>query len=157
MSKQRTFKPPQSITAVFPQVKQVIHARKAVNVTVSSEDCEVGKKASTSECALAKATKRQFHADGVAIRLTDSFIIKGSTAIRFKTPETVKREIVSFDRHKDFASGTYRLSAAPPDWAKPSRRQGSNKPAKVKSGKTNKIVHRTARVRTTNSLMREEK
>lgn len=148
--KQKTFLPPRSITRSFPQVKRVLHAKKPVLVEVRPSDCREGKKLNTDECALAKATKRQFKADGVAIRLSDSFIIKGSTAIRFKTPETVKREIVSFDRHHDFAAGSYRLSSAPPDWAK-SRGNGSHLGGRSKTTKRTQIVHRTVRVRTTNS------
>lgn len=147
--KQKTFNPPRSLTRAFPQVRRVINATKPVVVEVRPRDCAEGKKFQTSECALAKATKRQFKADGVAIRMTDSFIVKGDTAIRFLTPETVKREIVSFDRHKDFAAGSYRLCATPPIWGRRNRSpnastSGGRKPI-------NKVVHHTARVRTVNS------
>jgi hypothetical protein len=140
------FKPPQSLTRLFPQVQRVVHAKKPVNVEVRPRDCAEGKKLMTNECALAKAAKRQFQADGVAIRLSDSYIVKGKTAIRFSTPETVKREIVSFDRHQDFASGIYRLSPAKPSWATPGKFAGKKR---GKQGKHRpKIIHRTARVRT---------
>lgn len=148
--KTKTFKPPRSLTRIFPQVKQVVHAKTAVKVEVSPKDCTEGKSYQTSECALAKAARRQFKADGVAIRLTDSFVVQGDTATRFKTPESVKRELVSFDRHKDFASGTYYLSPAPPIWANPNKKPSSGH-NKGDRRSTPRIVHRTIRVRTTNS------
>jgi hypothetical protein len=36
-------------------------------------------------------------------------LIKGNTAYRYITPESVVREIISFDRHQDFAPGDYGL------------------------------------------------
>lgn len=147
--KPKTYKPPRSITRAFPQVTQVIHATKPVLVDVRARDCEEGKSYQTDECALAKAAKRQFKADGVAIRLSDSFVIKGKTAIRFSTPDTVKRELVSFDRHKDFAPGSYRLSPARPNWANPRKKKSDGGGGHTRN--TNKVVHRTVRVRTTNS------
>lgn len=149
--KTQNFKPPRSITRIFPQVTRVIHAKKHVIVEVSSKDCKEGKGFQTNECALAKAAKRQFKADGVAIRLSDSFVIKGKTAIRFMTPETVKRELVSFDRHHDFAPGIYRLSPAPPQWSKSKIRGVGHSHKGGHNRKTNTKVHRTVRVRTTNS------
>lgn len=151
--KQKQFKPPRSLTRAFPQVKKVIHATQPVLVDVLPRDCTEGKKLQTDECALARAAKRQFKADGVAIRLSDSFIVNGDTAIRFATPDTVKRELVSFDRHKDFAAGMYRLSPARPEWARARANLpchgGGHSPA---GRNTNKAVHhRTVRVRTVNS------
>lgn len=154
MTKKKDFRtPPRSLTRDFPQVERVIFADKSVKVDVHPRDCKEGKKFQTSECALAKAAKRQFHADGVAIRLTDSFIIKGKTAIRFKTPESVKRELVSFDRHQDFAAGTYQLSRIPQDWRLPKvkREDITSGSRKEQPNKT----HRTVRVRTVNSGERE--
>ena len=43
-----------------------------------------------------------------------SYVIKGKSAIRFATPERVQREIVSFDRHQDFAPGEYHLTPKSP-------------------------------------------
>ncbi len=149
----KTFKPPRSLTRAFPQVKKVIHATEPVSVRVGKADCKEGRRLLTDDCALARAAKRQMKADGVAIRLSDSFVVKGDTAIRFKTPETVKRELVSFDRHQDFASGTYRLAAAPPNWSKPGRKHSPGG-GKVDNRDKHRVVygnHRTVRVRTTNS------
>jgi hypothetical protein len=42
-----------------------------------------------------------------------AWIIKGNLAVKYEVPESVAREIVSFDRHHDFRPGEYQLSAVP--------------------------------------------
>ena len=84
-------------------------ADKPVEISVSRKDCKDAKKLNPSECALARAARRELHADGVIIGMQSSYIIKDRIAMRFATPESVRREIVSFDRHQDFAPGDYYL------------------------------------------------
>lgn len=127
----------------FPQVREVIDATKPVKVVVSAKDNTDGQKNQPTECAMAKAMRREFKADGVIIGLSVSYIIKGTQAIRYKTTDTVAREITSFDRHQDFAPGVYGLSPISPA-------NRTDHPRGKPSG-TNpaRMVHKTtARVRT---------
>ncbi len=127
----------------FPGVEEVVDATKAVKVIVGKRDNRRGKKGQPTECAMARAMKREFNADGVIIGLSRSYIVKGKKAIRFQTTDTVAREIVSFDRHQDFAPGIYSLSPISPSTSHPS---GKNSGAGTHP---NRIVHKhTARVRT---------
>jgi hypothetical protein len=105
---------PRSIRKAFPQVQYVVDADKPMIVRVRKTDCDHAVPLDPSECALAKAAKREFHADAAVIGLSTSYVIKGNTAIRFESGERVAREIVSFDRHSDFAPGTYQLSPKSP-------------------------------------------
>jgi len=126
----------------FPNVEEVIDAVKPVKVIVRENDNVTGKKGQPTECAMARAMKREFDADGVIIGLSRSYIIKGKKATRYQTPDSVARELVSFDRHQDFAPGVYSLSPISPS---------SHKPSGTPSSGTNPrpIVHkRTVRVRT---------
>ncbi len=127
----------------FPKVTEVVDATRGVKVVVKESDNVVGRKNQPTECAMAKAMKREFDADGIIIGLSTSYIIRGEKATRYETPETVSREITSFDRHQDFAPGVYGLAPV-----SPSRRSGQ--PSGKSSGrKTRPIVHkRTVRVRT---------
>jgi hypothetical protein len=127
----------------FPNVEEVVDAVRAVKVIVRSRDNIEGRKNQPSECAMARAMKREFDADGIIIGLSRSYIIKGKKAIRYQTPDTVQRELVSFDRHQDFAPGIYGLSPISPSNHKPEKRtRGSGT-------HPNRLVHkRTARVRT---------
>lgn len=142
--RKKKLKAPRSLHRLFPQIKDVTDARAPVKVTVNGKDCAIGKKMQASECALAKAAKRQYHAEGAIIGMTFSYIIKGKKAIRFQTPPSVAREIVSFDRHSDFAPGEYHLAAV-----SPSQRLGSHTKSGPSGPRTNKRVthERTVRVR----------
>jgi hypothetical protein len=105
---------PCSIRRLFPNLKSVSDATKPVEVTVKASDCSIAKRMVAFECAMAKAAKRQYHADGAVIGLSYSYIVKGDHATRYRTPESVARKIVSFDRRSDFAPGEYALSPVPP-------------------------------------------
>jgi hypothetical protein len=137
---------PRSVRKLFPKVTAAYDAKAAIDVSVEDKDCKSGKKLDPSECALARAAKREFSADGVIIGMSTSYIIKGKEAIRFQTPESVSREIVSFDRSGDFAIGNYHL---PPK--SPTARFGGEKNKRANHG-TNKgakrrVHHTSARVR----------
>lgn len=137
---------PRSIRRIFPQVKYVKDADNAVEVHVKKTDCNSATQLDPMECALAKAAKREYHADAAVIGLASSYIIKGDTAIRYDTGQRIAREIVSFDRHADFAPGVYTLV---PKTA--TKRFGASKQKNNSNGGENKTakrkIHRTAKVR----------
>jgi hypothetical protein len=104
---------------------------------------------SPKRCALAKACRRMLKVDGASIGVGYSYLVKGAKAIRFATSEAVAREVVSFDRNRDFAPGRYLLSPV-----SKSARLGGNGQAHGENGNghspkhTKRIIHtRTARVR----------
>lgn len=130
---------------MFPNVIHAVDADTAIEVSVQRKDCKDAKKNNPMECALARAAKRELHVDGAIIGISSSYIIKGDTAFRFETPESVKREIVSFDRHGDFSPGDYYLTPKSPSnrFGRDERnykRKGGNHKAKRK-------IHHSARVR----------
>lgn len=144
-TKRKKTRGPRFLLRKFPQIKEIIDSGQAVQVKVQARDCTDGKKGQPSECALARATRRDYQADGVVIGMSYSYIIRGKKAIRFTTPETVKREITSFDRHSDFAPGDYHLAPV-----SPSQRLGEKRPKKPHSGSRDdkRVVHHsTVRVR----------
>lgn len=127
MKKKHSNSIPRSIKKMYPNVKTIIDAKHAVEITVNAKDCKSGEALNPSECALAKAVKRQFHADAAIIGLGASYIIKGSKATRFHTPERIRREIISFDRHNDFAEGSYQLTRKSPTLRLGYRASGKHK------------------------------
>lgn len=144
-TKRKKTRGPRFLLRKFPQIKEIIDSGQAVQVKVQSRDCTEGKKGQPSECALARATRRDYQADGVVIGMSFSYIIRGSKAIRFMTPATVSREITSFDRHSDFAPGDYHLAPV-----SPSQRLGMKRNKKPHSGSRDekrRVHHGTVRVR----------
>lgn len=134
---------PRSIKRLFPQVEHAFDSADAVEISVNKNDCKNATKLNPAECALARAAKREFQADGVIVGISTSYIIKGKEAMRFSTPESVSREIISFDRHHDFAPGEYYLrpkSASQRFGENTHKGGGKNKTARRK-------VHNSARVR----------
>ena len=142
--KAKSVKLPRSVRRLFPQVEYAVDATKPVEVSVGKRDCTDAKKMDPMNCALARAAKRELHADGVIIGMTTSYVVRGKVATRFATPISVAREIVSFDRHNDFAEGDYHLTPK-----SPTLRFGV-KDTRKKGGKHNapkRKVHHSVRVR----------
>lgn len=134
------------INKMYPRVKRIYDANRSIHIEVKDEDCATGKPNEPDECALAKAIKRQFHSQGAIIGLSHTYIIKGDKAFRFQTSSNVQREITSFDRHKDFASGVYTISKIAP-----TARLGN--PAHRHSGPSGK--HKKPRVRAKTARIRK--
>lgn len=143
-SKKREVTLPRSVKKLFPEVEFAFDADKPVEISVEPRDCRDGRKLMPTECALARAARRELKADSVIIGMSTSYVIRGNTAIRFATPQSVAREIVSFDRNQDFAPGDYHLAVKAPTnklgTYQTRNHGGGSKEAKRK-------VHHSARVR----------
>lgn len=92
-----------------PDVTSVKDAKRHIEIEVTKEDSKGADKRSPSTCALAKAFCRTF--DGAIISVSRAYLIKGKVATRYMVPDSIARELVSFDRHSDFAPGEYTLHA----------------------------------------------
>jgi len=140
-----------NVQKFYPRVKTLVDADKPVVITVTENDQITGHIMEETECALAVACKRQFKG-GAIIGLSASYIIKGTRAIRYKTSNSISREIVTFDRHKDFSPGVYTLVPFSPA----NRLQNRTRKYKPGSGETptkSRIAyHLTTRVRRKNTV-----
>ncbi len=97
----------------FPQVTSVVDATHNAAIEVTAKDASSKAVKDHNGCAMAVACKRKFHLDGVIISRSVAYLVKGKQARRFKLPESVSREVVSFDRGASFAPVKYTLSAVP--------------------------------------------
>ncbi len=138
------------IQADFPQVKRIVDATQSLNITVLKQDAAKGRKKDPAGCALAQACVRQKIADVAIIGIGTSYLIKGDTVTRYKTSQSVAREIVAYDRNAEFAEGgDYKLSKVCP-----SARLGTYHPDKNTGRKhphqgaqPSKRIHHTENVR----------
>lgn len=140
----------------FTKVKQVKDASDPVWVNVTKKDSNEGRKLDKADCALARACVREFSADGAVINVGTSYIVKGNTAVRFKTSTGVGREITSFDRNAGFEPGNDYLLAAfgPAQRLDAPRTKGPGTgPHKTDARRPNVHRHHTANIR----LFGEEK
>lgn len=139
------------IRRYFPKVDRVAEATKPIEIEVTSKDLDGAKKKSENGCVMANACGRLPGVDGAIIKPSFAYVIRGTLAIRYKTPVSVAREIVSFDRHKDFRIGTYHLSRVSKSQTLENNRKGRAKgrPRGRNTGAHSKhrVYHRTAGMR----------
>src|SRR5215472_13398933 len=96
-----------TVRKFFPGVTKVNDADSNQHVTVDSKDQKTAKRGDHNDCAMAVAAKRETKSDGVIISRSTAYLVKGKTATRFALPASVAKEVVSFDRSGEFASGEY--------------------------------------------------
>ena len=134
----------------FPDVKKVSDADEAIEIEVTKADNKSAKVRNHNACALAVSCKRSLHLDGVIVSINTAYLIKGTKATRYKLPESVSREIVSFDRDGGFDEGTYKLN---PCGKSDHLGERSERPTYAVStqgkggGKPRRFMHRTNGVR----------
>lgn len=92
-----------------PRVKRVYDATEPLMIEVTSKDCDNKAVKNHTECAMAVALKRQEHATSVIVARRTAYVIKGQTAYRYGVGESIKSEIVSFDRGAVFEPGLYKM------------------------------------------------
>lgn len=100
-----------NVQSVFPGVTKVVDAKKDSIFEVTKADTKAASVRNHTACAMAVACKRKLELDGVIMSVNTAYLIKGTTATRYKVPESVSREITSFDRNAAFEPGEYKLKA----------------------------------------------
>jgi|SRR6266850_4313047 len=123
----------------------LLDATHDVKLHITPNDIKNSRKNDPANCAAARAGKRELKKD-VRVFLTRTYVKHKKKWYRFITPESISREITSFDRGASFEPGEYKLKV-PSSTQKLGivRISGSGK-----SGKKNRIRknHATAMVRT---------
>lgn len=99
------------IRQYFPNVTEVHDADEDLLLEVVTDDSKQGVVKDHSHCALARACQKKFKARGVIVSIKTVYVIQKEGATRYQLPESVSREIVSFDRKGGFADGEYTLKA----------------------------------------------
>lgn len=95
----------------FPEVMHVEDADTDIDIEVTNKDSQSAVVRNHKGCAMAVACKRKMKLDGVIISVSTAYLVKDGVATRYKLPESVSREVVSFDRKGGFSSGQYSLKA----------------------------------------------
>lgn len=129
----------------FPKVTSVEDGKEETIIEVTKQDSNSAKVKNHESCAYAVACKRALKADGVIVAIKTLYVIRGTDAFRYHIPESVSREIVSFDRNAGFAPGTYKIKPVS-DANKLGAYRGYG--PKKTTGKKAKFIHQTSGIRT---------
>ncbi len=133
----------QIVQSFYPDVTKVRDSKRNLTIEVTKQDAHSSGVKKHKDCALAVACKR-LGADAAIVCLKTSYLIKGTEAVRYINPESIRREVISFDREAGFEPGVYTLSKVS------SAHEIGAKRRLAKSGRTAKkkmSYHRTENVR----------
>ena len=108
----------------------VVDADAAMMLQITPNDVKGASKKNPATCAAARAGQRELGKD-VRVFLTRTYVKEKNHWIRFKTPESVSREIISFDRGSAFDPGEYHFVPLSPS----QRLGGYRGPSTPKTGK----------------------
>ena len=116
-------------------------------LNIKTCDIQGSKKADASNCAAARALKRELGSQA-KVYLTRTYVKVGKVWARFITPQSISREIVAFDRGAQFEPGEYVLNP-------PSKKQRLG--IKRKSGASGKHTGNGKKVRHITASVRQMK
>src|SRR6516162_1349939 len=105
-------------------------ATKSLVIHITRKDVKMGAKKSPERCAAALAAKRDMHADEARIHLGRSYLRFGKKWVRYQTSNSLKAEIIAFDRGGSFSPGDYLLHKMSPAKSMGKRQSASEKKRK---------------------------
>lgn len=88
----------------------LVDASGDMEICVTKQDVSMSKKNDPANCAAANAIKRTIKTEA-EVHISRVYVKHKNRWVRFMTPESVSREITSFDRSAIFEPGTYVLKA----------------------------------------------
>lgn len=132
--------------------KRVVDATKSLRITITKRDASLGKTKDPASCAAARAIVRGIEdAKGARVHLGRTYIELPDKWVRYRTPNNLKTEIVSFDRgaSPEYSEGTYNLEKiAPSDRVAARKRKPGNDPrTRSKRPKIARKIHQIEGVR----------
>lgn len=128
-------------------------ARKPLTIILTKPDISNAKQKNSKCCAFARAAKRQFQVKNAYFFRSTAWLEYEDRLVRYALPQSVQKEIVSFDRTKVMAPGTYQLSKPSPhkQFGSTTARGKDNRRRhdKGQKGRGAKVRHMTQLVRNT--------
>lgn len=127
-------------------------AKSNLAIELRDDDIKNSKLRNSKECAFARACKRAKVADKAYFFRSTAWLEKDGKLTRYMLPQSMQKEIVSFDRSRIMAPGVYeikrpcRAETMSAIKKRSAKRPGRHQPANGKIKR--KIVHRTSLIRT---------
>jgi hypothetical protein len=126
--------------------KRVVDATRSLHIVISPRDAADGRTKDPAGCAAARAIVRGFREEGVKqarVHLGRVYVEYPNKWVRYKTPSSLRAEIISFDRgnQASFMPGDYTLQKI-----SPADRVGARE-AKYKIGGPEATRHKSRKAR----------
>jgi len=115
----------------------VVDAPKKLTIKVTAGDVQKGKTKDPGSCAAAQALLREKDCTEARVHLGRTYLKMGKKWLRFQTPESLRSEVISFDRGAAFQPGEYTFTPMSPACRFGSR-TGSAKPGARDKGSKNR-------------------
>lgn len=113
--------------------KPVVDARSPVVITITKRDCINGDTRDPGSCAAARALVREVpKCTKARVHLGRIYVEVGARWYRYKTPMSIRSEIIAFDRGAEFSPGEYKLSPLCPSEQAGARALRAKSPSKSK-------------------------
>lgn len=125
----------------------LVDAAEDVSIVINKRDVSESKKKDPGNCAAALAGRRELNTD-VRVYMTRVYVKDKAKKqwVRFITPMSIQKEIVSFDRGSNFEPGEYQFKAPSPSASLGYVYKGTGSGPKTGAPKK-RPVHTTANVR----------
>lgn len=92
----------------------VVDAPKKLKIIITDKDVAKGNTKDPGSCAAAQACMRQTNCTEARVHLGRTYLKMAGKWVRYHTPESLRGEIISFDRGAMFQPGEYTLSPMQP-------------------------------------------
>lgn len=110
----------------------VVDAPKKLTITITAKDVAKGNTKDPATCAAAQACLRQADCTEARVHLGRTYLKVGKKWVRYHTPESLRGEIISFDRGAMFQPGEYTLTAMQPTKRATGKAQSSSRASRAK-------------------------
>jgi len=96
------------------QGRKVVDAKKPAHIHITNRDVKTGGVKDPFGCAAAKACVRDLRVAEAKVHIGRTYLRKGDVWERYLTPQSLRTEIVAFDRGGGFEAGDYTLKVPSP-------------------------------------------
>lgn len=111
--------------------KRVVDATKPVKIKVTAHDTKVGANKNPSSCAAALAAKRDVpDCLSARVHIGRVYIEQKNRWVRYMTPDSLRSEIIAFDRGGSFNPDVYELKPPSPAESEAGRAKSAAKRAR---------------------------
>ena len=125
----------------------VIDSPKRLVITITPKDVSKGDTKNPSTCAAAQACLRQTECSEARVHLGRTYLKMDRKWVRFHTPQSLRAEIIAFDRGAKFQPGEYTLSPMQPSHRATGKGQGGKNKSKKKTQAPRAKYHTVSGVR----------